>query len=92
MQKQLVFVITAVVLLAAVTSVYLYNIHIANAQNNTTSAGGAKNGTTGSNMTGTAGNTTTAHSSSIPTAKPASGGGAGMGGAIFNNQGSLRNP
>ena len=70
MEKQLTFVITAAVLLAAIGSVALYTVHIANAQNNMTSAGGAKNTTAGSNMTGAAGNTTT-HSSSIPTAHPA---------------------
>jgi hypothetical protein len=48
--------------------------------------------TTGSNMTGAAGNTTGgAHNSSIPTAKPAGfsngGGGAGQGGSIFNHHG-----
>ena len=68
--------ITAVVLLTAIGSVALYTVHIANAQSNTTSAGGAKNMTAGSNTTGAAGNTTGsnmtgASGSSIPTAKPA---------------------
>ncbi len=72
MQKQLIFVITAVVLLAAIVSVALYTVHITNAQSNMTSAGGAKNMTTGSNMTGAAGNTTGgSHGSSIHTANPA---------------------
>ena len=53
MQKQLAFVITAAVLLAAFASVALYTVHIANAQSNMTSAGGAKNmtGAAGANMT-----------------------------------------
>jgi hypothetical protein len=52
MQKQLAFVITAAVLLAAFASVALYTVHIANAQSNMTSAGGAKNMTSaGANMT-----------------------------------------
>ena len=72
MQKQLVFMITAAVLLAAFASVALYTVHIANAQSNMTSAGGAENMTTGSNMTRTAGNTTGgAHDSSIHTTNPA---------------------
>ena len=54
MQKQLAFVITAAVLMAAFASVALYTVHIVNAQN-MTSAGGAKNMTGGasSNMTKT---------------------------------------
>lgn len=51
MQKQLVFVIAAAVLLAAIGSVALYAVHIVNAQSNMASAGGAKNMTAGSNMT-----------------------------------------
>jgi hypothetical protein len=70
MQKHISFVITAAVLLAAsFTSVSLYAIHIANAQTNMTSAGGANNMTKGSNTTGATGNTTL---SSIHTGKPAS--------------------
>jgi hypothetical protein len=78
MEKQLVLVITAAVLLGAIgSSVALYTVHIANAQGNVTSAGGAKNMTTGSNMTGAAGNTTGSnttggtHGSTIPTTHPA---------------------
>ena len=72
MQKQLLFVMTGAVLLAAVASVALYTVHIANAQGNVTNTGGAKNMTTGSNMTGAAGNTTGGkHDSSIHTTKPA---------------------
>jgi hypothetical protein len=53
MQKQLAFVITAAVLLAAFASVALYTVHVVNAQSNMTSAGGAKNMTSaaGANMT-----------------------------------------
>jgi hypothetical protein len=68
MQKQLVFVIIAAVLLAAIGSVALYTVHIANAQSNMTSAGGSKNMRAGSNMTGAAGNAT---GGSMHTAKPA---------------------
>ena len=71
MQKQLLFVMTGAVLLAAVASVALYTVHIANAQGNVTNTGGAKNMTTGSNMTGAVGNTTAAHDSSIHITKPA---------------------
>jgi hypothetical protein len=52
MQKHISFVITAAVLLAALASVTLYAVHIANAQSNMTSAGGANNMTKGSNTTG----------------------------------------
>ena len=65
MQKQLAFVIASAVMLAAIASVALYTVHIANAQSNMTSA---KNMTKGSNMTGATGNST---SSSIHTTKPA---------------------
>ena len=71
MQKQLVFMITAAILLAAIGSVALYTVHIANAQSNMTSAGGAKNMTRGSNTTGAAGNMTAAHGTSIHTTNPA---------------------
>jgi uncharacterized membrane protein YphA (DoxX/SURF4 family) len=56
MQKQLAFVITAAVLLAAFASVALFTVHIANAQSNMTSAAGAKNMTSaaGGNMTSNA--------------------------------------
>ena len=75
MQKQLVFVLTAAVLLAAIVSVALYTVHIANAQSNMTSSGGAKNMTTGSNMTGAGNKTGVAHDSSMHTTKPAGCGG-----------------
>jgi hypothetical protein len=45
----------------------LYTVHIANAQSNITSAGGANNMTKGSNITGATGNTT---GSSIHTINP----------------------
>ena len=68
MYKDILFVITTAVLLAAAfASVALYTVHIANAQTNMTSTGGTKNMTKGSNMTGTTGNTTGIH-----TTKPAS--------------------
>ena len=68
MQKHISFVITAAVLLAAAfASVALYTVHIANAQSNMTSTGGANNMTKGSNMTGATGNTT---GSSIHTTNP----------------------
>jgi hypothetical protein len=56
MQKQLSFVITAAILLAAVVTVALYAVNVANAQGNATSAAGAnmtKNATSaaGANMT-----------------------------------------
>ena len=56
MQKQLSFVITAAILLAAVVTVALYTVNAANAQGNATSAAGSnmtKNATSaaGSNMT-----------------------------------------
>ncbi len=56
MQKQLAFVITAAVLLAAFASMALFTVHITNAQSNMTSAGGAKNMTSaaGGNMTSNA--------------------------------------
>ena len=41
MQKQLSFVITAAILLAAVVTVALYAVNVANAQGNATSAAGA---------------------------------------------------
>ena len=69
MQKQLVFMITAAALLTAIGSASLYTVHIANAQRNMTSAGGAINMTKGSNMTGAAGNTT--GGSTIPATHPA---------------------
>jgi hypothetical protein len=67
MQKHISFVITAAVLLAALASVTLYAVHIANAQSNMTSAGGANDMTKGSNTTGATGNTT---SLSIHTTNP----------------------
>jgi hypothetical protein len=67
MQKYISFVITAAVLLTALVSVALYTVHTANAQSNMTNAGGAKNMTKASNMTGATGNTTGIH-----TANPAS--------------------
>ena len=66
MYKHISFVITAAVLLTALVSVALYTVHTANAQSNMTSAGGAKNMTKASNITGATGNTTGIH-----TAKPA---------------------
>jgi hypothetical protein len=66
MQKQLAFVIITAILSAAIASVALYTVHIANAQSNMTSAAGATNMTKGSNMTGAAGNTTGGtHDSSV---------------------------
>jgi hypothetical protein len=67
MQNHISFVITAAVLLAAFASVALSVVHIANAQSNMTSAGGANNMTKGSNTTETTGNTT---DSSIHTTNP----------------------
>jgi len=74
MQKYISFVITAAVLLTALVSVALYTVHTANAQSNMTSAGGAKNMTKASNMTGATGNTTgaTGNTTGIHTANPAS--------------------
>jgi hypothetical protein len=40
MHKPIMFAITAVVLLAAIVTVALYTVNVANAQGNTTSAGG----------------------------------------------------
>ena len=73
MYKDILFVITTAVLLAAAfASVALYTVHIANAQTNMTSTGGTKNMTKGSNMTGAAGNTTGgANGSSLHTTNPA---------------------
>ncbi|MGB6673927.1 MAG: hypothetical protein WBE34_15965 [Candidatus Nitrosopolaris sp.] len=56
MQKQLSFVITVAILLAAVVTVTLYAVNVANAQGNATSGAGAnmtKNATSaaGANMT-----------------------------------------
>jgi hypothetical protein len=85
MEKQLVFTITAAVLLAAIGSVALYTVHIADAQSNMTSAGGAKNMTTGSNMTG-AGNAT--GGSEIHTTKPAGSGCGTFGNLDCNNCGN----
>lgn len=58
MQKHISFLIAAAVLLAAFASVALYAVHMANAQSNMTSAGGAKNMTKGSNITAATENTT----------------------------------
>lgn len=66
MHKHILFVITAAVLLTALVSVALYTVHIANAQSNMTSAGGAKNMTKASNMTGA-----TVNKTGIHTANPA---------------------
>jgi hypothetical protein len=43
MEKQLAFVIATAVLFATIASVALYTVHLATAQSNMTSAGGAKN-------------------------------------------------
>ncbi|HET7148708.1 MAG TPA: hypothetical protein VFI73_09455 [Candidatus Nitrosopolaris sp.] len=56
MQKQISFVITAAVLMAALVTVTLYTVHVANAQGTPTGAAGAnmtKNATSaaGANMT-----------------------------------------
>jgi hypothetical protein len=57
MHKQTTFLISAAILLTAIASATLYTVKAANAQGNTTSAGGAnmtKGKMTKSNMTGAA--------------------------------------